>query len=583
MPPGAQNRRSPRDQNPSQQTQRQNPRDQRPPQKQQAQPAKVETYTAVCSVCGKDAVLRFKPNGLLPVFCNACFEEKLNAKPDPSSGEPTRRKREKRSFEAYQPAKVEPASTASFGGVGLVERVKPVSTASFVGSGLDERVKPASTSSFGGFGLDERLERAIREAGYETPTPVQIATIPIGLRGEDIIGTSHTGSGKTAAFALPILQYLLATPSKEHRTRVIVLTPTRELAEQVSESFKQLAKHTRIRTATVYGGVGMAPQERALRTGAEVIVACPGRLLDHIERGNTNFSHVNRLVLDEADRMLDMGFLPQIKRILSCVPRERQTMLFSATFAQELMQLAKGNMNNPQRVDVDITASPKTIAHALYPCPQHLKTSLVLKLLSMTDTNSVLIFTRTKHRANKVAKQISEAGYRATALHSNKSQTQRQSALDDFRAGRRQILVATDIAARGLDVETISHVINYDIPDCADAYIHRIGRTGRMEREGDAMTLITQQDIPIVWDIEKALGAPIERRRLEDFNYAADAPSKDEFRRDPRAPRKLGLVAGQAKPPAKAPWDSRANERSATKRPVRPPARASSWGTSPGL
>jgi len=406
-------------------------------------------------------------------------------------------------------------------------------------------VESAGTTSFGGFGLDSRLERAISEAGYETPTPVQIATIPICLSGQDIIGTAQTGTGKTAAFALPILQHLLANPSKEPRTRVIVLTPTRELAEQVREAFKQLARHTRIRTATVYGGVGMAPQERALRTGAEVIVACPGRLLDHMERGNTDFSRVEKLVLDEADRMLDMGFLPQIKRILSCVPRQRQSMLFSATFAAELTQLANQNMNNPRRVEVDICAPPKCIAHALYPCPQHLKTSLVLKLLGKTDTNSVLIFTRTKHRANKVAKQISEAGYAATALHSNKSQTQRQSALDDFRAGRHQILVATDIAARGLDVETISHVINYDIPDCADAYIHRIGRTGRMEREGDAMTLITQQDIPIVWDIEKALGAPIERRRLEDFNYAAPAPARDEFRRDP-APRRNPRSSAQS-------------------------------------
>lgn len=394
------------------------------------------------------------------------------------------------------------------------------------------------TKSFADFTLDPRLQRAVKDAGFETPTPVQAATIPIGLNGRDLIGTAQTGTGKTAAFVLPILQHLLANPVSKPCTRVLVLTPTRELAEQVSDTFKLLSHFTKIRTATVYGGVGMYSQEQALKTGAEVIVACPGRLLDHIGRGNTDFSKVEKLVLDEADRMLDMGFLPPIRRILSYLPKNRQTMFFSATFAPELTKLANETLNNPERVKVDICAPAKTVAHAMYPCPQHLKTSLVLRLLGESDTNSVLIFTRTKHGADKVAKQIRRAGYGTAALHADKTQTQRQSALDNFRSGRCQILVATDIAARGLDVETISHVINYDIPDTADTYIHRIGRTGRAEREGDAMTLITRADTSIVWDIEKALGGPIERRKLDGFDYnIPDENAKD--RATSRTPRRF--------------------------------------------
>lgn len=383
-----------------------------------------------------------------------------------------------------------------------------------------EHLEPVvRTPSFGDFGLDARLERAIRAAGFETPTPVQHATIPLGLSGRDLIGTAQTGTGKTAAFVLPILHHLLSNPVPKPCTRALVITPTRELAEQISDSFKLLGKFTKIRTATVYGGVGMAPQERALRTGADVIVACPGRLLDHIERRNTDFTNVEKLVLDEADRMLDMGFLPSIRRVLSYLPRERHSMLFSATFADDLMLLAKDTLIDPKRVAIGLEAPPNSVAHALYPCPQHLKTSLILRLLDETDANSVLVFTRTKHRADRVAQQIKRAGYKTSALHSNKSQNQRQAALDDFKSGKCQILVATDIAARGIDVEGISHVINYDIPDTPDTYIHRIGRTGRMEHEGDAMTLITRDDSTIVRDIEKTLGATIERREVEDFDY----------------------------------------------------------------
>lgn len=446
-----------------------------------------------CATCGKDTTVPFKPSDGKPVYCDNCFKQQQSTNEKPKRKE-------------------------------FILRKSDVSANAILAN---------TESTFGKFKLDSKLERAICEAGYETPTPVQDAAIPIALAGHDLIGTAQTGTGKTAAFVLPVVQHIIDNPVKKHCTRAIVLTPTRELAEQINESFKQLGKYVRIKCATVYGGVAMSPQERALKGGADVIVACPGRLLDHMERGNTDFKNVEKLILDEADRMLDMGFLPSIKRIIKRLPRKRHNMLFSATFAPELTKLAKDTLDDPKRVDVDLCAPAKTVSHALYPCPQHLKTPLLLTLLDKTDMNSVLIFTRTKHRANRVAEQIENAGYGALALHSNKSQNQRQAALDDFRMGRCQVLVATDIAARGLDVDSISHVINYDIPDTADTYIHRIGRTGRAEREGDAITLVTKEDAGVIWDIERALGGPIERRKLDDFDYSARPKALNEFKRGP--------------------------------------------------
>ncbi len=366
--------------------------------------------------------------------------------------------------------------------------------------------------------LDDRLQRAVTAAGYTETTPVQEAAIPPALEGRDVIGAAQTGTGKTAAFVLPILQKLLTTPAKGKKTRALIVTPTRELAEQVHADVKKLGRYTKLRSATVYGGVGMAPQERALRNGTEIIVACPGRLLDHGKRGNADLSNVEVLVLDEADRMLDMGFLPDVRRIVKQTPEKRQTMLFSATFASELKKLASEISHETTHVEMGLAAPAQTIAHRICPVSQDRKTALLLQLLEETETNSVLIFTRTKHRADRVAKQIGRSGLRTAVLHSNRSQNQRQRALDGFRSGKVQLLVATDIAARGLDVETISHVINYDIPNSADDYIHRIGRTGRAQRSGDALTLVTADDRAAVRDIERALGQPIDVHKIDGFD-----------------------------------------------------------------
>lgn len=372
---------------------------------------------------------------------------------------------------------------------------------------------------FKSLNLDERLQRAVAAAGFSEMTPIQQSAIPVGLEGRDIVGTAQTGTGKTAAFVLPMLQSLLTNPTKRKCVRALIVTPTRELAEQVHADVTKLARFTKIKSATVYGGVGMEPQTRALRRGVDIIVACPGRLLDHIGRGNADLRSVKMLVLDEADRMLDMGFLPDVRRIVSHLPAKRHTMLFSATFGRELNQLVGDVLRDPQRVAVGLVAPATTVEHRLCPVASEQKTDLLLQLLEGADTDSVLIFTRTKHRADRVARKMERCGYSTAVLHSNRSQNQRQKALDGFRSGKYKMLVATDIAARGLDVKTISHVINYDIPNTADDYIHRIGRTGRAERTGDALTLVTADDGAVVRDIERALGKQIPVHRLDGFDY----------------------------------------------------------------
>jgi ATP-dependent RNA helicase RhlE len=366
--------------------------------------------------------------------------------------------------------------------------------------------------------------QGIKKAGYDVATPIQEAAIPAAVRGRDLIGTAQTGTGKTAAFVLPILNKLLN--GQRGVPRALIVTPTRELAEQIHDVVKTLSAGTKLRSVTIYGGVGAAPQVQALRNGAEILVACPGRLLDLINQGHAKMGKIEILVLDEADRMFDMGFLPDVRRIVKAVPEKRQTMMFSATFPPDVELLAQQALKQPQKIAMGISRPAYTVTHALYPVPPHLKSALLIELLKRTDTNSVLVFTRTKYRAQKVSQQILRAGFKVTSLHGDRSQGQRQSALKGFKSGAHNIMVATDIAARGLDVESISHVINYDMPDTADAYIHRIGRTGRAQRTGDAFTLVTPEDNDIIRILERIMGGPIKRETLEGFDYTRPAPPR---------------------------------------------------------
>ena len=376
----------------------------------------------------------------------------------------------------------------------------------------------------------------MRALGYQTPTPIQMQAIPPVLAGHDVMGLAQTGTGKTAAFVLPLLQRLLHGP--RGNVRALIIAPTRELAEQTHVAIVALGRDTRLRSVTVYGGVSVNNQIRNLRTGADIVVACPGRLLDLITQKAIDLSHVEALVLDEADRMFDMGFLPDVRRIIKHLPHKRQNLMFSATMADDIRKLAHDVLRNPVTVQVGHAAPADTVSHALYPVEQHLKTALLMEILKHTDTESILIFTRTKHRAKRIGQQLEKAGYKAASLQGNLSQNRRQAALDGFRTGSYQILVATDIAARGIDVSTISHVINYDIPDTTDAYTHRIGRTGRAAKTGDAFTFVTREDEPMVRSIERVIGSTIERRFMKNFDYKKAAPPRDtEFTRPPREPR----------------------------------------------
>ncbi len=395
--------------------------------------------------------------------------------------------------------------------------------------------------TFSGFNFSPRIAAGIDALGYQEPTPIQQQAIPHVLAGRDVMGLAQTGTGKTAAFALPILQRLersrAAQGPRARRPRVLVVAPTRELAEQIHQSFIALGKRAGVRSVAVYGGVGMTGQVQALEHGVDVVVACPGRLLDHVGQGTADLSGIEVLVLDEADRMFDMGFLPDVRRIVRAVPQERQTLLFSATMPDDIRKLAGDVLKNPVTVQIGQPAPAETVSHALYPVPQHLKTAFLKALLPTLGDGSVLIFTKTKHRAKRVAEQLAAAGFSATSLQGNLSQNRRQAALDGFRSGEHQIMVATDIAARGIDVLSISHVINYDMPDTPEAYTHRIGRTGRAERTGEAYTMVTIEDEPDVRAVERLLGQRLERRTLKGFDYSAQKPSGDEFARGPRQPR----------------------------------------------
>jgi ATP-dependent RNA helicase RhlE len=386
----------------------------------------------------------------------------------------------------------------------------------------------------------------IIDQGYINPTPIQEKTIPPILEGRDVLGLAQTGTGKTAAFALPIMQRLIHGPRR--RIKVLILAPTRELASQINDAIRALGRHMRLRSMVVFGGVSISPQIQALNQNNEIIVACPGRLLDLISQNKIDLSSVETLVIDEADRMFDMGFLPDIRRILKYLPRKRQNLLFSATMPDDIRHLATVILNDAVTVQIDITKPVSTITHALYPVEQHLKTALLKELLKITSTGSVLVFTRTKHRAKRVAEQLVHAGFSAASLQGNLSQNRREEAIEGFREGTYQILVATDIAARGIDVSAISHVINYDIPDTVDAYTHRIGRTGRVSRSGDAFTFVTREDSAMVHDIELTLGEKLARKKLDGFDYNKPSAKGNEFARPPRPQHARPFPHASAKP-----------------------------------
>lgn len=388
--------------------------------------------------------------------------------------------------------------------------------------------------NFQSFKFYPNIMAGIEASGYEEPTPIQEQAIPPILEGKDVIGLAQTGTGKTAAFVLPILQRLVDGP--RGTIRALVVSPTRELAEQTCEVFNSLGKGTGLRSAPIYGGVSMNDQNNRLLCGVDIIVACPGRLLDHLWKGTIRLSGLQVLVIDEADRMFDMGFLPDIRNILSCIMHERQTLLFSATMPPGIRKLTKEILRDPVNIQIGQTAPPHTVSHALYPVQSHLKTALIKKYLDTTDTESVLIFTRTKHRAERLTQQLGRMGYRVTSLQGNLPQNRRQAALHGFRTGAVKILVATDIAARGIDILRISHVINYDMPGSTDDYIHRIGRTGRIDNSGEAITLVTGEDRAKVQALEKILNKPLERRTLDGFNYDQPSPAGDSASRRTSAP-----------------------------------------------
>nr|WP_321514254.1 DEAD/DEAH box helicase [uncultured Pseudodesulfovibrio sp.] len=391
--------------------------------------------------------------------------------------------------------------------------------------------------AFSTFSFDQRLNTGIKFCGYVTPTPIQTQAIPYVLKGHDVMGLAQTGTGKTAAFALPTLQRLLneELPAKG-APRILVLAPTRELALQIHESYVSLGKQTGIRSAAVIGGVGMHPQIKAF-SSSRVIVACPGRLVRLMKMNAISLNQINTLVLDEADRMLDMGFMPDIKRILAKLPAKRQNLLFSATMPADIRRLADNILNQPKMVQIANTVSVESVGHSQYKAPGHLKLSLLGKILATTDHKSVLIFTRTKYTAKNLARKLSNGGENCTFLQGNMSQGQRQKALDGFRNGQFSIMVATDIAARGIDCDRISHVINYDMPDTVETYTHRIGRTGRAGRSGSALSLVTSDELYQIKAIERVMGIKVEQRTIEGFDHNAVSTKVDKRKTDRRPPK----------------------------------------------
>ena len=390
------------------------------------------------------------------------------------------------------------------------------------------------------FGLEANIIRAVQEAGYTEPTPIQSAAIPLILAGHDLIGIAQTGTGKTAAFVLPILAKLAKVTGQAgtRSPRALIVAPTRELVAQIEENVRGYGRHLALRAASVYGGVSERPQIEALRSGVDLVVATPGRLLDLMGRRLCDFSRLEFVVLDEADRMLDMGFLPDIRRIVKGLPRKRQTLLFSASFSREIEEITHEFLHAPKTVQIGRRANPaETVTQFVYEVPKHLKSALLAHLLRDPSLNMVLVFSRMKHGADRIARGLEANGIRTATLHSNRSQNQRLRALKDFKSGAVRVLVATDIAARGIDVDGISHVVNYDFPMHSEDYVHRIGRTGRAHAVGDAISFVTPEDQADLRALERFIGRGIVRKRAEGFSYAAAAPGgAPGERRAPHAP-----------------------------------------------
>jgi ATP-dependent RNA helicase RhlE len=380
---------------------------------------------------------------------------------------------------------------------------------------------------FGSLKLHPSLLAGIKDLGFTRPTPIQLDAIPPGMAGRDVLACAMTGSGKTAAFLLPILHKLLAKPRGS--TRALIVTPTRELAAQILEDLNDLATHTPITGAAVYGGVGMGPQEHAFRSGVDVLVATPGRLLDHMKQPYAKLNHIEFLVLDEADRMLDMGFLPDIRRLLKHLPKKKQTLFFSATMPAPILELTRELLHDPATINLERKSMPATgITQAVYPVPQELKSLLLFTLLERNLIKEALVFTRTKHRANRLWEFLHKRGVNAARIHGNRSQAQRTDALAGFKSGKYRVLVATDIAARGIDVEALGHVVNFDVPLAAEDYIHRVGRTARAELTGEAFTFVSPQEADELRQIERAVGKGLPRVTIPDFNYTAKATERFE-------------------------------------------------------
>lgn len=378
---------------------------------------------------------------------------------------------------------------------------------------------------FSGLGLSDSIVQAIEELGFEKPTPVQEKSIPLILKGKDIIASAQTGTGKTAAFGLPTLDRLKAGK----RAQCLILEPTRELAQQVEEALQDYSKHLKTRVGVIYGGVKYGRQRQMLEKGVDILVATPGRLLDHIQQGTVSLRNVQVLVLDEVDRMLDMGFLPDVSRLIKMCPKERQTLFFSATLPKAIQSMMKWVLKDPEVIEIGRTRSAaETVTHAFYPVVEQQKYKLLIQLLERTHYESVLIFTRTKLNADLISRRLERLNHSVAVLHSDRAQRERTAALEGFKSGKFEVLVATDIAARGLDIAGVTHVINYDVPLNAEDYVHRIGRTGRAEREGDAFTLLTEDELKNAAAIEHYVGQKIDRKKLDGFEYMYSALFESE-------------------------------------------------------